>query len=398
MITGKVLMINAYGALLLMAIGISLAAGSQETYTEARSVSRLNYGMKFKFRGHFERVTQTWRHTFGINLPTHEFDAEFDFNKTDDSKVLAQCVESLNLKDFGGKREHGTFHINPGTTCGKYSANIILLMNLAKNGHKKIRTLVDDIRGLIEQEPTLKGGGKRAPLEFMGDFMAYAFGVGKAQDIHQLGTHVKEMQGVVNSQLKIMKTTTAHLNSFILTQNARLDNLVKTVKILAVENLQLVEDIKWDVGDIFLKNLQYVNTKNVRTLQLKIAQDNLVSYYSNFLNALEVLMAGRLPTFLIGPEILSHALSEVAREVEEEGLNFRVVHKAHQWYYQKAVLVFARHEDRVYVTMQIPLTSFATKFRAFRLQILPVTLPEEPNHIMMIDDLPAAWSISDASA
>ena len=37
---------------------------------------------------------------------------------------------------------------------------------------------------------------------------------------------------------------------------------------------------------------------------------------------------------------LNHALSEVAREVEEEGLNSRVVHKAYQWYYQKAVLVF----------------------------------------------------------
>ena len=106
-------------------------------------------------------------------------------------------------------------------------------------------------------------------------------------------------------------------------------------------------------------------------------------------------MAGRLPAFLIEPEVLNHALSEVTREVEEEGLNFRVVHKAHQWYYQKAVLVFARHKDRVYVTMQIPLTSFATKFRAFRLQVLPITLPEEPNHIMMIDNLPTAWSISD---
>ena len=66
MITGKGLMANACGALLLMVIGISLVAGSQETYMEARSTSRLNYGMKFKFRGHFERVTQTWRHTFGI--------------------------------------------------------------------------------------------------------------------------------------------------------------------------------------------------------------------------------------------------------------------------------------------------------------------------------------------
>ena len=38
---------------------------------------------------------------------------------------------------------------------------------------------------------------------------------------------------------------------------------------------------------------------------------------------------------------------------------------------------------------------FATKFRAFRLQVLPITLPEEPNYIMMIDGLPVAWSISD---
>ena len=143
-------------------------------------------------------------------------------------------------------------------------------------------------------------------------------------------------------------------------------------------------------SDIFLKNLQYVNTINIRTLQLKIAQDNLASYYSNFLNALEVLMAGRLPVFLIGPEVLNNALSEVAREVEEEGLNFRVVHKAHQWYYHKAVLVFARHQDRVYVTMQILLTSFSTKFRAFRLQVLNITLPEGPNRIMVIDGLPVA--------
>ena len=76
-------------------------------------------------------------------------------------------------------------------------------------------------------------------------------------------------------------------------------------------------------------------------------------------------------------------------------MNSRVVHKAYQWYYQKAVLVFARHQGRVYVTMQIPLTSFATKFRAFHLQVLPITLLKEPNHIMMIDGLPVAWSISD---
>jgi len=145
---------------MLLSIGATIVAASDGSFTEQRSVSRLNFGMTFRFKGHFDQPTSTWRHSFCINIPSHEFDEEFTYNNTEEAAVLAQCVERIGwgkeeIKTLGPKLPRAAII----GSCGRHAEIIELLMNVAKNGHAKIRTLVDDIRGLVPEMPKQGGQG-----------------------------------------------------------------------------------------------------------------------------------------------------------------------------------------------------------------------------------------------
>jgi hypothetical protein len=286
------------------------------------SVSRLNYGIRFKFVGSFQHVTQIWRHTFAIKLPDHMFSANFTTQRsaltspldhTGEGRFLF-CVNSINWTTHHETGEQVNAKYHSKSSCGQFIRNVAFLTKLGKTGHTRLRQLVDTIREVVTHDSRLLSK-KRGIFDFVGDGLHYLFGVGRSSEIHQLGVHVSQMSKAVSNELKVLKMSAVHLNSYIAAQDARMDNVVQAMKNMALENFKLAESVSTARTDYVMQTLMYVNDINLHTFELMLAIDRLAAYYANFLNALETLVAGKIPAFLIRAETLQGVLNDIGERV-----------------------------------------------------------------------------------
>jgi hypothetical protein len=369
-------------SILSIVMSCNLLAVNGIVHVTDKTASKLTYGLYFEHLDETSVITGIQRHTIKILLPTHTFEEELNFESGGEVTGGVKLKQTIPcLRELEGK--------SAKLVCSKFRRNIDFLLQVAREGHTALRDLVNDMNDVLPETKMKRSKSeKRAILGFVGTIGSSIFGWATEEDIAILNKNLIAVSDTVNNELTVMKKITKDLTKFATLATNKINTLVDQMKENAVQNMKMIqfltdnEEVMRDFGN----NLTLFTSK----LQHFIFQTQ--SHYSNLLNSIETLVSGRLPVYLVPKTILAQILSTVGEENEENG--FQVIHTDTNYYYTRGSFVYARHENSIFITLQIPLTRYKVKFDYFRITKFEMPMHDDKQHVLELNDIKPGIAIS----
>ena len=232
----------------------------------------------------------------------------------------------------------------------------------------------------------------RAPLSpVVGTILRSLFGTSTTEDTDMLKTHMMEIADTQNKEITIMKKQTAALSSFVEQSTERMDKLTAAVKLGPLDNLHLMQTAS--------KNLYRTSDYQTALLSYAITLENAIQLvqtkYAELLMAIETLINGHLSPFLVPAETLNATLYDIQAHLRSRG-RYSLIYTTPGWYFHRSSFVYAREKETLFITLQIPLTTFQTGFTVYEIKQYPLALPNSDQNTMRLKDLPSGFAIDDS--
>ena len=152
-----------------------------------------------------------------------------------------------------------------------------------------------------------------------------------------------------------MKKQTAALSSFVEQSTERMDKLTAAVKQGLLDNLHLMQTAS--------ENLYRTSDYQTALLSYAITLENAIQLvqtkYAELLMAIETLINGHLSPFLVPAETLNATLYDIQAHLRSRG-RYSLIYTTPGWYFHRSSFVYAREKETLFITIQIPLTTFQT--------------------------------------
>ena len=193
--------------ILLMAVGnFWMAEGQKE-----KSINRLNYGVMFQHAGEVSAVTDIWKHTYAVSLPSNEklfMDPSAPltyFDNVTRSNLVRHCPPDDAASIAGHKM-----------ICNMWAGNAKFPDEIYTNGHDRLTELVQAIHSLIpKHENGSKGRVTKSLLPFVGSIFRGLFGTATVDEVRVLESHVVQIAKLQDSQAKVLQKSEEHMSSFV---------------------------------------------------------------------------------------------------------------------------------------------------------------------------------------
>lgn len=334
---------------LMIFLVLILTSGTQSVNANAnsQSIMRHNFGVIFKFVKEFDIITHHWQHTYVLNIPEMQFYNYF-----------------LTMQSHELFRQNVTNQLN-------HNANIAFLNTISHDGLQNLHYLETAIHALLDRYdiPLENGKNKRAILGFLAKPLKSVLGLATEEDLEILQSQVLMVVENQNKQLDILKENTKNLNSFVHMSNTRIDNLVQQVKNNALENIRLVRH-----GFMQIKEeINFLNNITIHTMHFMHMVDKLEKLYQNFLMGLEIVISGKLSPFLIEKDTLNKTLNDIQKLLINDNNHYRLIHLYDlAFYYRHATFHTLRMQNKLLITINIPISSCTSSYRMYQLIHLPL--------------------------
>ena len=163
--------------------------------------------------------------------------------------------------------------------------------------------------------------------------------------------------------------------------------MIEHVRAMSVHTLRLSESHAAEES----RQLAYVVDIFKHMAAIHHSSNLLLVHLSNYLEALELLRSGKLPVYLITPDVLMSTLSNITTilDTDFDG-QLHVVYDTPQYYYTHAQFSYARSARHLIVTVQVPLSNIRTPFSVYALRTMPIPLGRSTQHLMTLTDIPDA--------
>ena len=133
----------------------------------------------------------------------------------------------------------------------------------------------------------------------------------------------------------------------------------------------------------FAMNTETLKNLHMFTIQVSRTMYNLQSSQTeldNILNACELLVLGKQPSYLVLSSVLLDTLDSIQQEMTKRYPGFMLVHTSPAYYYTRTKVIAIRTGDDVLFTLRIPITTHQMSFQQFTSRIVPVPLHNDSSH------------------
>ena len=345
------------------------------------SINRLNFGVMFKHMGRLSVVTDIWEHTYAVKLPSNE-------NLGMDPRIPRAHLNNITrtiLMNYCPTNDGGFAAHRLG--CNLWSGNVKFLDKIYTDGHERLGELLQAIHSLI---PNYKPGNNKritkSLLPVVGSIARSLFNLATLDDVKTLQSHILQMAKLQDDQTKVLQKASEHMSSFVSTSIARIDGLADTMR----ASIKLVRTIEADA----LQHLKFLNNISLYTEEIIHAINDLEQQYANTLSAMEILIGGRLPSFLIPISVLSNTLQQVSAYLQESEASMQILHEP-SWLYAHGSFVYAVSNGTLYIKIKIPLSSIPTHmfFDAYKVEKYPSVLHDQSAHVTMLQGAPEGIAV-----
>ena len=197
------------------------------------------------------------------------------------------------------------------------------------------------------------------------------------------------MKTVVEKQTNLgqaFQTYSNQMSSALSATNKRVDGVMQTIL-----------DTQDDMHRYFAMNTENLKNLHLFTVQVGRILYNLQSWQTeldNILNACELLVLGKLPSYLVPSSVLQKTLDSIQQELTQRFPGFMLVHTAPAYYYTHTKVIAIRTGDDILFTLRIPITTRQMAFQQFTTRIVPVPLHNDSSHASELQNIPSQVFIS----
>lgn len=379
--------------ILLFLCGCTSATRSDDS----NDISRINYGAYFNFISEITPISGMWYHSFAFDIP---YDA---FNSTQESIILGDKTENPKRKWLDECLTYHDNHVtnnlehNIGlspnvndsrTLCSKYSAIIRRQLRMVRSDH---RLLIEQIRSINDLLPKDLNTGiirnTRGLLDFVGQLQHSLFGVATDEQLAVIKTHVLELADSYQKQTAVFKKSVGELSSFSKITNDRFSNMARTIAQNSLNNMET-----WThLTDDLTTRQDFLTDLTRKAVELNHAMQALTSHQQSFLTSMQLLTASKLPSYLMSSTRLANAISEITGALTDS--SFQLISKDPIYYYRNALFSYGVVNRQLLINVQFPLTVFQTKFRVYEVEKIQQLVPDHPNAVMKLSNVPSGLVI-----
>jgi hypothetical protein len=368
------------------------------TAAATRDVNRLNYGLYFEYKHTIRPVTNIWRHTFAINLPSMQFTIS-------PPKVLMPSGNlngtipwepPLNKNNQALLKKGSYIHHDELPMVQEIHQKLRLLVaRLFYEGHRSLNEQVSMIYDLLPENEKIGIGesrSQRAIFPFVGSILNSLFGTSTTEDTDTLKRHMMEIAQTQNNEMTIMKKQTAAMSNFATQSTERMDKLAEAMKQSLDDNMHMMH--------VYVDNTLLATRYQTSMLSYAIILENsiqtLQTKYAELLGAVENLINGNLSPFLIPSATITKTLEDIRKHLAAEEQKYEIIYTKASFYYHRGSFVLAREANTSFICVQIPLTTFQTNFAVYEIKQYPLPMPNSEQNIMKLTGIPNGLAI-DAS-
>ena len=331
--------------------------------TEKQHIQRINYGIIFEQTSNIYLGQENWIHTFQIQLPKKLHLSGELYCNMPQCKTAGHIIKSLN-----SLRTQLMASVN--TTV--------------RHIHQMIPSTEEQALNTYVGSSQSKRRHKRGLFDFVGQISKSLFGTATSADINTLKRH---MQVLNNNNVKLaqaMALQDKHLSSFITTVDDRFNNVMNAVQKNHEDTVALT--------DLAHRSMDALEHEFLLLSQMILKQVNVSAQLEKELEHIKLgihdLVKGKLSPFLMSPHNLKSCLHQIQAILDTKYSKFSIIHKDPLYYYSNGDFLYTRTHSHLYITLKIPISSFAQPILSFNIYSFPVPVNSTEGHATQLLNLP----------
>ena len=220
---------------------------------------------------------------------------------------------------------------------------------------------------------------KRGLGSWIGSGLAWTFGLAREKVNH----NNRHIANEVNIALDSWHNIADDMRSYTVLNDRRVSNLAQAVndtRIIMSDVENQIQTTRSEVSamrpliDALIKKL---------TTYVSLEDD----YIMLFLAVADIgLLHSRLNPIIIPPRVLQTVLMEIKRELRTHYPRFRLLRHFVSDYYRMSDFLVTRHENRLFITLRIPITMSSSRYDFNRVEKFPVRVPDNQNMSTVLTD------------
>lgn len=320
---------------------------AQKTEQDKGLVQRINYGVVFKKQSFLYLASESWLHTFRIDLPK-------DVRLTRMSmcnQTIHECSSLNNMLNF--------IHFLHDSTESQLLQTI-----------RSIHTLVPQSN--IFKETRLS----RSLLPFIGNLAKGIFGLATMGDVNLLANHINALNARTRMFANALHQHGEHLSSFMNLVDNRTSNLMKGIQ----QNAEHIQKVTHNFYKTMSSFQQSMSNMSIILINLVNNGNILREKLNQLQSSIQSLVEGRISPFLIPKHMLTQTLHKIQRILTESHPGFYLTHFNPSYYYTHSNFLFARNHSALYITLRFPVSSHTKPLNLYKIISMPVPINHTSKH------------------
>lgn len=325
-------------------------------------LQRLNYGVVFEPLNRIHLATESWTHTFALELP-----------------------KDLNLVDLTGCTQ-------TPKTCKVVNEVLLEINQIRQETEVKINATIDSIYRLIpEKKLTMsRSRSRRSLLPFIGKLSKSLFGTATSEDVEMLAKHINALNKLSRTMAQNIEQHDNNLASYMHTMDDRISNIVTGMK----ENELAIQHIQTQLYDSFNNLEQSFSTMNV-LMAKQIEKSRMLEHsFNELLMGVYNLVEVKLSPHIIPVSVMETTMTSIQNILHEKFTGHYLISESLSEIYKMVDFVFARQGSKLYISVKFPVASFAQPLSLYKILAMPVPVNSTSNHATKLLGLPETLEVT----
>ena len=241
----------------------------------------------------------------------------------------------------------------------KHLHQLILTLEHAKF----VRTqLLEAIKATLPYSPSKVLRKNRAGLfPWIGSAVSGLTGLATSDEVEQAEKHVNQIIKKVNQQTEVIQRLASDYSSFVVLSAQHMDKITDTLKTMNEQFGNTTEYLRTQIA----RNRLNLIEMSIEMATIQHLTSATITEYVTLAQEIQTLQMGKLSSVLISPAVLNDALNHIEEQLEKENSLVHISHLNCDYYYRQGVIVYAIHNQTLYLTFFIPLSVFTNQFHIY---------------------------------
>ena len=240
-----------------------------------------------------------------------------------------------------------------------------------------INLQIQEAKDLIPVQMRHVTRSKRGLFDFVGQASKHLFGLATESELNTVRQHVSAIEKLTKMNANQINRQGKQIATFMKVVDSRIEECLDGIQSNTDLIMTLAEQTNRTLIGLENRFFQLQNRLNVFATALRYLlsyQRNLhtlAAKSSQWINAIHILLKGRLPVDLVSPKRLQHILNDVQQYLTLEYPSFTLSHLSPGYYYESADITYTKTDKHLYITLSLPISASESFFDLFAVMVLP---------------------------